>query len=651
MPPLEPADGPLRQLSCQLTVTANGTIAAVDKASLDFFGYPLEELVHRKLTHLLSPPWKELFSYYFRQPSGAGIINHSGKPHILDVQHKSGGIFPVRLALSELFDGTRFNYIAAFEEASERMVTLTVSRAGIISSVSEEVESEFGWKSSALQGQDFGLLVSQQDTAWIKEAATGQLRNAVVTDKSGAKHPVCMQMLSPLSVEGSDDLAGSGEGSSLLRCLLQKIEPHTEANLAVTSSATIVACSSATRAVFGYAPAELAGKPLTSIIPRLEVLPRHTGINGVSFHVARHVDGSLFTAEMEVIRFAGSDEQEACYLRLRRSFIQAPQPAAATVAVPAPAERTFDEMNESPLKRRRSSAMSVSMPCPFQEEYLVTRSIGKGSYGTVKLCFNRKSGKEYAVKCLHKAAMQPEQLARMREEISIHQAMQHPNIARIFEVIETLDQIFLVMEFVPGGELHRHIVEHGSLSEFHSQRLFKQIVAAVAYCHSQQVIHRDIKHTNILLDMENNIRLIDFGLSGRVVPNSLHTSFCGTPAYAAPELIQGRAYVGPEVDVWSLGVVLFCMVMGQYPFNNIADITSGRFSLPCVVTPECADLLARIFRVNPEQRIPMRELMEHPWLNSTTLPITRPACASGAPLVAPPAPAPVLSPGTSPRSM
>jgi hypothetical protein len=105
------------------------------------------------------------------------------------------------------------------------------------------------------------VLLHDHVTKYLNDltAATGQLRNAVVTDKSGTKHPVCMQMLSPLSVEGSDDLAGSGEGSSLLRCLLQKIEPHTEANLAVTPTATIVACSSATRTVFGYAPAELAG--------------------------------------------------------------------------------------------------------------------------------------------------------------------------------------------------------------------------------------------------------------------------------------------------------------------------------------------------------------------------------------------------------
>lgn len=167
----------------------------------------------------------------------------------------------------------------------------------------------------------------------------------------------------------------------------------------------------------------------------------------------------------------------------------------------------------------------------------------------------------------------------------------------------------MVMEYVPGGELFDYIVAHGKLSEPEARRFFQQIVAAIDYCHSHMVVHRDLKPENLLISSrDNSVKIADFGLSTMMKDGEFLKTSCGSPNYAAPEVISGKLYAGPEVDVWSCGVILYTLVCARLPFDDdyipalFKKIRSGQYAVPAYVSQDCADLIRRMLVVDPLDR-------------------------------------------------
>jgi hypothetical protein len=214
-------------------------------------------------------------------------------------------------------------------------------------------------------------------------------------------------------------------------------------------------------------------------------------------------------------------------------------------------------------------------------------------------------------------------------EISIMKLLNHPNVIRLYEVIDSEIFLFLVMEYAAGGEIMDFIVTHGKLKERDARRIFRQVVEAIDYCHEVHVIHRDLKAENLLLDSQLGIKLIDFGLSNRWAPGELLKTFCGSPTYTAPELIKRQQYEGPEVDLWSLGVLLYVLVCGSLPFDGntfqelFTKIINGQYSVPDHVSPECRDLIGRMLVVNPKQRATLDQVREHPWTRESGKPVPK----------------------------
>jgi len=174
------------------------------------------------------------------------------------------------------------------------------------------------------------------------------------------------------------------------------------------------------------------------------------------------------------------------------------------------------------------------------------------------------------------------------------------------------------LEYISGGELVALILQNKGLTEAHTHTLFAQILSAIETCHKYNIIHRDIKLQNILLDHNQNIKLIDFGLSNFMEDGVFRSTFCGTPAYASPEILLGKNYSGPEVDLWSLGVVLYSMLTSKFPFTTIGDILKGNLVEPEGITPECVDLLIRMLKVEKEDRETLPGVLNHPWVKMTT---------------------------------
>uniref|UniRef100_F1KQ90 NUAK family SNF1-like kinase 1 n=1 Tax=Ascaris suum TaxID=6253 RepID=F1KQ90_ASCSU len=257
----------------------------------------------------------------------------------------------------------------------------------------------------------------------------------------------------------------------------------------------------------------------------------------------------------------------------------------------------------------------------IKHRFEIIRKLGSGTYGKVSLAYDHKNEREVAVKLIKKSAIENKQdLVRIRREIRIMSALKHPNIIQIFEVFENRDKIILVMEYASGGELYDYVSTYGSLPEPEARRIFRQITSAVLYCHKHKVAHRDLKLENILLDSDNNAKIADFGLSNYFSDKTLLSTFCGSPLYASPEIINGTPYRGPEVDCWSLGILLYTLVYGSMPFDGrdfnrmVRQIKRGAYFEPD--TPSTASMLIRnMLRVNPERRADIDDIASHWWLN------------------------------------
>ncbi|KAI3824075.1 hypothetical protein L1987_05522 [Smallanthus sonchifolius] len=211
---------------------------------------------------------------------------------------------------------------------------------------------------------------------------------------------------------------------------------------------------------------------------------------------------------------------------------------------------------------------------------------------------------------------------KVRREIKILRLFMHPHIIRLYEVIETPSDIYVVMEYVKSGELFDYIVEKGRLQEEEGRIFFQQIISGVEYCHRNMVVHRDLKPENLLLDSKCNVKIADFGLSNIMRDGHFLKTSCGSPNYAAPEVISGKLYAGPEVDVWSCGVILYALLCGTLPFddenipNLFKKIKGGIYTLPSHLSPGARDLIPRMLVVDPMKRITIPEIRLHPWFQA-----------------------------------
>lgn len=271
--------------------------------------------------------------------------------------------------------------------------------------------------------------------------------------------------------------------------------------------------------------------------------------------------------------------------------------------------------------------------------YDLIKTIGSGSTGKVKLAIHRETGVRMAVKIVprrpleglgstgRKAPTKETTQARERRilrEAAILNLIEHRNIVKLKDFLITADYFCLFFEYVEGVQLLDYIIMHGKLKERRACSIFRQILSAVDYCHHYSIVHRDLKIENILVEERTGtIKLLDFGLSNFYRPEDSLSTFCGSLYFAAPELLCGQLYTGPEVDVWSLGIVLFVLVTGRVPFDdkNLAalheKIKACNLQVPGHVSDSCRELLLRMICRDPQQRAIMDDVIFHPWTNQS----------------------------------
>ncbi|KAK4702047.1 hypothetical protein P7C70_g4180, partial [Phenoliferia sp. Uapishka_3] len=247
--------------------------------------------------------------------------------------------------------------------------------------------------------------------------------------------------------------------------------------------------------------------------------------------------------------------------------------------------------------------------------------------GRVKLAKHLETGAYAAIKIVPKPRPAPgseekadKMLLGIEREIVIMKLIEHPNVLRLIDVWETKSELYLIMEYVPGGELFDYLVRKGKLGADEALHYFQQIISGVDYCHRFNICHRDLKPENLLLDGERNIKIADFGMAALERSGKLLETSCGSPHYASPEIVSGLNYHGSSSDIWSCGIILFALLTGRLPFDDenirdlLAKVKKGRYIMPEELPAAAKDLIRRMLEVDPERRIKMVDIQTHPWV-------------------------------------
>ncbi|KAK7681394.1 hypothetical protein QCA50_015486 [Cerrena zonata] len=290
-------------------------------------------------------------------------------------------------------------------------------------------------------------------------------------------------------------------------------------------------------------------------------------------------------------------------------------------------------------EKEKASAQAGAFEYPedarFVGPWIIGECVGKGASGHVKIARHRRTGQLAAVKILplHPSRTTADNQAKTEKqrlgidrEITMMKLMNHPNIMRIYDVYEGDRQLYLILEYVEGGELFDFLVNRGKLAPLEALGYFKQIVYGLNYAHTFSIIHRDLKPENILIHSLNPplVKIADWGMAAFAPPCLELETSCGSPHYASPEIVNGHKYTGTATDIWSCGVILYALLTGRLPFDDknvrtlLGKVKLGKYEIPPYLDPLARDLLSRMLVVDVNRRITMPEILAHPWLASAT---------------------------------
>ena len=269
----------------------------------------------------------------------------------------------------------------------------------------------------------------------------------------------------------------------------------------------------------------------------------------------------------------------------------------------------------------RSPGSAESPPASL-ENYILSRKIGQGTYASVRLGVHKPTRQQVAIKTYEKYRLNdPKKKNCVKNEIRVLRKLNHPHTIKLVEIINSAKQVSLVMEYASSVSLHAFLKKKPGrrLDEAEARHIFQQVVEAVAYCHSKDVAHRDIKLDNILIDKDREVKLIDFGFA--YTANDPVRSFCGTPSYMAPEIVTSREHKGSHTDVWALGVLLYVLLSGTFPFKGASErdlfkkISRGEYTFPPHLSTPACSLIRRMLAVVPSDRPSASALLDHEWLH------------------------------------
>ena len=296
---------------------------------------------------------------------------------------------------------------------------------------------------------------------------------------------------------------------------------------------------------------------------------------------------------------------------------------------------TFQKIKDTILKDKDKKIVVVQKKNKKRGNYILEETIGEGAFAKVKLARHIQTGEKVAIKIINKEEIYNFDIKKIKKEINILQRLKHKNIIQLYEIMETHKNLYIIMEYCEGKELFEYIVKRKHLTEREACRYFQQLINGVEYLHLSNITHRDLKPENLLLDNKKRILITDFGLSilSEKYNEQLSTP-CGTPSYSPPEMLKGRKYNGVYSDIWSCGIILYTMLVGNLPCSESKEellyqnIITHNFYYPENLSDDAIDLIEHLLKINPEERYNFDEIKVHPWFNLLT-PKLRPGIIFG----------------------
>ncbi|KEF62800.1 AUR protein kinase [Exophiala aquamarina CBS 119918] len=325
------------------------------------------------------------------------------------------------------------------------------------------------------------------------------------------------------------------------------------------------------------------------------------------------------------LQASNESRQNAGHIITTTTTSTVPTLPPSPVRKPMQSSRASDESDNS-LQRHSNSTNFFDQPQAPKSFHLgmfeIGKPLGKGKFGRVYLARERSSGFVCALKVLHKSELQQGKVEKqVRREIEIQSNLRHPNILRLFGHFHDSKRVFLILEFAGKGELYKHLRKEHRFPEWKAAQYIAQMAAALKYLHKKHVMHRDIKPENILVGIHGEIKISDFGWSVHA-PNNRRKTMCGTLDYLPPEMLKPGSsdnFYNEKVDLWSLGVLTYEFLVGEAPFEDTPVMTQrriarGEMTVPGFVSSDAKDLIHRLLVLDPEKRIPLEDVMRHPWI-------------------------------------
>eukprot|EP01137_Pigoraptor_chileana_P018351 Opistho-2@77687 len=588
--------------SVLITGDSNGIILSVSSKCSEIFGYTSDEILGHNLSMLMPPPFNKLHDQFIERFKRTGEAHIIGSSRIVEGLHKDGSIVPIRLSVSHVALDNDHLFIGLMEKMDDKTAKIAIDAKGLILSVNNLCSEMFGYTARELVGSNVSVLMPDEiarshDGYMHRHAETGhskvlnRMRNLTGKKKDGHLFPITLKAVPTQMPDGTImyqaeilDMGGDGY-TAVFTC---------------DASGTVSAVSANLLPFFGLkAPTEIVGHHFRVLFPDSQSDDRFS-TDGRVRALALHSDGSRIEVHVEVNKFsvAGTILWSFQVERISNDGTRFRDPR--------------DKYRDPRADGKENPALaSLKGMGQYIGNYRVGKVLGTGSFGAALLATHRLTGKVVAIKAIAREKIN----ANIEREIEILRHVRHSNIARLYEIINTPQRVFLVMEYVSGGELFDYIVNNGACTEREARGYFRDLLSAVDYLHSVGIVHRDLKLENMLLDGHGNIKLIDFGLSNFMNKGKRLDTCCGSPMYAGPEMYRGAQYEGPEVDVWSMGVILFAMLEGTHPFQQPEDVVSGRFTMPTHLSKECQDLISRMLVVDPARRVAVDQIYRHPWVN------------------------------------
>lgn len=276
-----------------------------------------------------------------------------------------------------------------------------------------------------------------------------------------------------------------------------------------------------------------------------------------------------------------------------------------------------------PTSTRFSIPNATLLETDALENYYIHSDLGKGTYSTVKLATHKATGQKFAIKIFNKKDLNDPALRKsVMREIKILKKIDHQNIVKYHEDMQGKNYLYIVMEYVKGIALSDHLIGKAlkKLQENEACEVFVQIITALEYLHSKSITHRDLRLENILLDLQFNAKLIDFGVSTCFSNTKKLLVYSGGEVYMSPEIAKKEESLGPPIDIWAAGILLFALVTGTFPFNSkskkriLDKVKAGEYEMPEYLSSECKELIQLMLNLSPESRPCARDILCHPWV-------------------------------------